>query len=386
MWRNFNPGVPLPSTWTDAIEQLLNGAASANFKVVRATNTTLQVVAGSGNDQVSIAIEGKPRWNTATVTATHPGGGAGTLDVWVTGYDDVFGTDSNGDETQTNSMAFGLKIGAPSNSGAEAIQRKVATVTWDGSKITDVLNLVAPPAVDERKLIVWEYGTNASRPAASTVGQRRMHWAEDLNQLSVDTRDDGWVEIPTAARVNTLISGHTVATVLAARLALWEEILSVEGQVVGSAVAARRYFIAGGGSQVDANGLSGNSPVGTFDLDLSKVQLAGYKPMLRVTLTIVGGGTAAPGSGGWYGGIYRFNAAAASGTYMVPDMAAAEGNRAGPALLTSATDMDIGNAGAEFEQIIGMNDSYILGVDHPSVAANGVVHCRVGLERRWIPA
>lgn len=154
-WRDFNPGSPLPSTWTDSIEELLSSYAGANFRVEKVTNTTIRVVAGPGDDQVGISIDGHPRFNVLTVTAAHPGGVAGEYNVYVTSGDDTFGADGGGNEIITSPMTFGLKIGSPSGIGAEALSRKVATCTWDGVKITTVRQIVGGVPVSERP---WEVG------------------------------------------------------------------------------------------------------------------------------------------------------------------------------------------------------------------------------------
>lgn len=153
-WRDFDPGEPLPSNWTDAIEELLSSYAGANFRVEKATNTTLRVVAGPDDDQVGISIDGHPRYNVATVVANHPGGPAGEYDVFVTTHEDVFGV-SGGHEVITSTMAFGLRIGAPTGVGEEALFRKVAACSWDGAKITAVRQIVGGVPVSERP---WEVG------------------------------------------------------------------------------------------------------------------------------------------------------------------------------------------------------------------------------------
>jgi hypothetical protein len=76
-------GLPLPSTWVNALMEFV-GSSHANFRVSQITDTAIFVSAGTGNDQVAIAIGGKWRFNTATVTAVHPGGAAGTYDAFGT--------------------------------------------------------------------------------------------------------------------------------------------------------------------------------------------------------------------------------------------------------------------------------------------------------------
>lgn len=154
-WRDFDPLDPLPSNWTDAMEELLSSYAGANFRVEKFSNTTLRVVAGPGDDQVGIAVDGRPRWIIASVTAAHPGGAAGEYDIYVTSHVDTFGVDGGGHEIITSNMNFGLRVGAPTGVGEEALSRKVATCTWDGTKITAVRQIVGGVPVSERP---WEVG------------------------------------------------------------------------------------------------------------------------------------------------------------------------------------------------------------------------------------
>lgn len=145
-WRNFAPGDPLPSTWTDGIEELVSALIGSNTRLEIPTSTTLRIPAGAGDDQVTIAIDGSPRWITANITATHPGGSAGTYKVWAIATADSFGTDGNGNETDTTTRSFGLKIttsaSTPSGSGSEAIYRQIGTCEWDGAAITSVTQTV----------------------------------------------------------------------------------------------------------------------------------------------------------------------------------------------------------------------------------------------------
>jgi hypothetical protein len=135
-------GLPLPSTWVNALMEFV-GSSHANFRVSQITDTAIFVSAGTGNDQVAIAIGGKWRFNTATVTAVHPGGAAGTYDAFVTAHDN---DTSAVDPADATDYSFGLVIRArvsgspdpPPATGATALSRRVARVDWNGSAITDV--------------------------------------------------------------------------------------------------------------------------------------------------------------------------------------------------------------------------------------------------------
>lgn len=145
-WRNFSPQDKLPATWTDGVEKLLSNYASPNFAIDQSSTTALRVKASTGDDARVLAIAGAPRYNEADASATHPGGGAGSFNLWATANANSFGTNAGPPITETDgtTYAFGLKIGTPSGSGAEAISRLLATVAWDGAKITSFASTLDP--------------------------------------------------------------------------------------------------------------------------------------------------------------------------------------------------------------------------------------------------
>lgn len=123
----------------DATQELL-GAAAPSFTLTVTGTTTVRADAGTVNDQAAIAIEGKYRYRTTAVTATHPGGAAGTHNVYVTASANNFtGLSPNIDITDYN---FGLTILTSGTPGGVAHFRKVAEVVWDGTKITSIRRLV----------------------------------------------------------------------------------------------------------------------------------------------------------------------------------------------------------------------------------------------------
>jgi hypothetical protein len=155
-------GVPLPSTWVNAMMEHV-GVLASNVRMDMPNNTTVRVVAGSGNDQAALAVEGKLRLATANVSAAHPGGSAGIYDL------------TAADPADATNYAFGAVIrarsgGAPSPppaSGATTHSRRIGIVLWDGAKITQLIKLV--PVVSSAP--VEFRGTNepaGSPPAALT--------------------------------------------------------------------------------------------------------------------------------------------------------------------------------------------------------------------------
>ncbi len=134
--RDLDYGDRLPESFLDAVAEELGSYASPNFRITLANSTTVQVVASTGNDQVTLAIEGRWRYNTSTVQAAHPGGTAGAYDVFVTASDNAFvpGTP----ETDNTVYTFGLSVKAQGQVPSTALYRKVGTVAWSGSAITAI--------------------------------------------------------------------------------------------------------------------------------------------------------------------------------------------------------------------------------------------------------
>jgi hypothetical protein len=127
----------LPASFMDALEEFLSSVASPNFTITLVNPTTIQVPAGPGDDEVSVGIDGLFRYNVAPASAAHPGGAAGTYDIWVTTGDNVF-TSTPYPDTDLTDYSFGLAIRFVGSPPTAAHSRKVGTVLWDGSAITRV--------------------------------------------------------------------------------------------------------------------------------------------------------------------------------------------------------------------------------------------------------
>lgn len=134
--RNIDYGQRLPEALLDAFQEEIGSYVSPNFRLTKASASSLQVVAGTDNDQVAIAVDGRWRWITSTVNAAHPGGVAGTYDVYVTASDNNFVAGSP--ETDLTVYAFGLAIRPLATPPATALYRKVGTIAWDGASITAI--------------------------------------------------------------------------------------------------------------------------------------------------------------------------------------------------------------------------------------------------------
>ena len=131
--------ISLPSG-SEAIEpffrttQEMLGASAPSLVLTVLNGTTIQAVAGTGNAQQTVAIQGRYRYITSTVSAAHPGGAAGTYNVFVTASDNSFTLGST--TTDSTVYAFGLQILATGSSPSTALYRQVGYVEWSGTAIT----------------------------------------------------------------------------------------------------------------------------------------------------------------------------------------------------------------------------------------------------------
>jgi peptidoglycan hydrolase-like protein with peptidoglycan-binding domain len=142
-------GVPLPSTWVNSLMEFV-GTQYANFRLRQQSPTAVSVRAGSDNDQASIAVGGAWRYVESTVSATHPGGAAGTYDVWVTAAENDLSAVDPADATD---YSFGVVIrarvaGAPSPPAA-GLSRRVGEVLWNGTAIVAVASVL--PGTDDTR-------------------------------------------------------------------------------------------------------------------------------------------------------------------------------------------------------------------------------------------
>lgn len=226
-WRDFAPGVGFPATWTDGIEQLIGNYASPNLVVDSPTTTTVRVAAGSSADTRSLAIQGSPRWITADATASHPGGAAGTHDVWACCTADSFGSGGSPPaETDTTTRAFTLKVttaGTPSGSGGEALYRKIARVIWDGAAIVAVVPVGLPINYANLAAMVAPYrdvtdqgGSKAGTASAGTylLGQDTIgavNTAFAFNPIVVDLTEYAVPGKSTLFRIRSSLMTNAVA-------------------------------------------------------------------------------------------------------------------------------------------------------------------------------
>lgn len=137
--RTFNLNDPLPSGFIMALQQLLGSFVSENFRVTT-TATQAQVVAGTGNDQRSIAIGGQMRYITATVSATHSAGGSGgaSQSVYVTAQP----LNNAQEDARTFDYSFALAVQAL-NTPPAGLSRHVADLIYTTGVATPHVRPVA---------------------------------------------------------------------------------------------------------------------------------------------------------------------------------------------------------------------------------------------------
>lgn len=165
--RDLEYGDPLPVAYVDPIQEFISTYASPNFIATLQSPTTIQVVAGTDNDQVAVAINGRWRYNVATVQAAHPGGPAGSYDVYVTGSDNSY---AGSPEVDSTVYAFGLQIKATGQVPSTVLKRKVGTVTWDGSQITKIRLTVGAQSTDATDFVqTTPSGAQTVIPSANVV-------------------------------------------------------------------------------------------------------------------------------------------------------------------------------------------------------------------------
>ena len=135
------------NSFLDAMQEWFSTFASF-FRIELATATSIRIPAGTGNDQVGIGIAkdatlGLWRYRSTTITAAHPGGAAGPYDVYVT----ASGPNVTPPDTDNTDYNFGLEIRAVGSPPSTFAYRKVGSVSWDGTKVTGIEQIVGTVGV-----------------------------------------------------------------------------------------------------------------------------------------------------------------------------------------------------------------------------------------------
>lgn len=126
-----------PSWIANRLQDMI-GASQTAFRLRKVNSTTVGVAPPEPQGVSSITLQGRWRFRDTDVTRAHPGGGAGTYDIYAVALDnDVDNTpDPYTDHTD---YTFDLRIvssgGTPSGAGVEVFE-KVGEADWNGTAIT----------------------------------------------------------------------------------------------------------------------------------------------------------------------------------------------------------------------------------------------------------
>lgn len=223
--RQLLEGARLPQDFLDSINEFLGSQASPNFQIKIQTGTSLRVAAGTDNDQVAIAINGKWRWNTANADAAAPGGlTVGANPVFVAASANSFGANPTPPPTELDSTDYSFRlivkpVGAtPSGAGAEALWRQVGTVVWSGTAFTEVRQTVgmASPSNIAIAGAILSFGTLASRPAAASGNTNFYYFATDVGAGTLyQSNGSAWFQVAASVGVNVNTQAGSYALVLA---------------------------------------------------------------------------------------------------------------------------------------------------------------------------
>jgi hypothetical protein len=196
-YRHLLQGQPLPQDYLEALEEFLSVLAG-NFVLTLASPTAVQVVAGADNNQVTCGINGKWRYISATENAAHPGGPPGQYNIWVTATANVFGTNPTPPPNELDSTNYGfhLQILPLASTPSTAHYRQAGTLTWDGTQITDIRQIIGnsflPKHADTHDPgggdvlnyqaiaeLMHMAGTLGARPAATPSNKGFLYFATD---------------------------------------------------------------------------------------------------------------------------------------------------------------------------------------------------------------
>lgn len=132
----LNYGDVVHQGFFDPIQELL-GASVPSLRIKVSSSSTLTAVAGSGNNQAAVAIDGRYRFITSDITASLPGGlTSGTGHVFVTASANNFSGGPTGPPDIGTNYAFGLEIRTTAQGNpTTALFRKVGEVDVSSSSI-----------------------------------------------------------------------------------------------------------------------------------------------------------------------------------------------------------------------------------------------------------
>jgi len=143
-YRQLFYGQPVPESFFAALQEFICSSAN-NLALTLAPGSAnqVQVVAGTGNNQVGIGIDGLWRYNTATVT-TLVAGAAGTYDLYVTCSENDFVTNPSPPPPENDNTDYSFSLASvPTGSTPGAPHsRLVGQTVFDGTRIVALRQMV----------------------------------------------------------------------------------------------------------------------------------------------------------------------------------------------------------------------------------------------------
>jgi microcystin-dependent protein len=154
-YRQLTYGHPVPQSFFDAFQEFIS-TLSANFALTLAPGSMnqVQVVAGPGNAQVGIGIDGLWRYNSATIT-TQVTGAAGTYDLFVTCGENSFVTNLSPPPPENDQTNYAFAITAVATGQTPTgvpHSRRVGQAVTDGTRILALRQMVGG-VVDGQQLL-----------------------------------------------------------------------------------------------------------------------------------------------------------------------------------------------------------------------------------------
>lgn len=143
--KPFSRDEVFPSYWPNRLSAFLS-TMEGNFRLRLTNATTIETPAGASEDMVGLGIDGRMRFIEATVQRAHPGGAAGTYDIFATAANPSIAS-SPAPNTDNTNYAFALAIVATGGTpaivaGTVDVFRKVGQLEWSGTAITRLTNLI----------------------------------------------------------------------------------------------------------------------------------------------------------------------------------------------------------------------------------------------------
>ena len=144
--RQLLYGQPLPQDFLDALQEFVGTMASPNLDLTMVSGSAnqVQIVAGTGSNQVSLGIDGLWRYISVT-TQTTVSGAAGTYDIFVTCNSNSFSVNPSPPPPELDGTDYTFALSTPliqGNTPAAPHFRKVGEAIFDGTRILSLRQTV----------------------------------------------------------------------------------------------------------------------------------------------------------------------------------------------------------------------------------------------------